>query len=210
MFRTFQREQNNELFLDPLLWPEGFFKLWSVCPSVRKFSWDWLLSFLMKLSMVLKACVLLCVRAPTFWKKKKCPPKWGKWAKNRQKIGFFEFVGKFSHWFSYKESLYYLVCSWEKSCSWDMGQNALNEWTDEMSWLFACWYKFRKAKSYFNNYWVGIVKNEWGLIDHGTLKSGVSHKWFDKLSRLMEWFLHADSDGIIFGLMVNLLYIFDI
>ena len=55
-----------------------------------------------------------------------------------------------------------------------------------------------KAKSYFNNYWVGVVKNEQGLKDRGTLKPGTSHKWFDELSRLIEWFLHADSDGIIF------------
>ena len=47
------------------------------------------------------------------------------------------------------------------------------EWIDEMSWFFACWYKFRKAKSYFNNYWVGMVKNEQGLINYGTLKSVV-------------------------------------
>ena len=60
------------------------------------------------------------------------------------------------------------------------------EWIDEMSWFLACWYKFTKGKSYFNNYWLGMVKNEWGLIDHGTLKSGVSHKWFDELSRLIE------------------------
>ena len=24
------------------------------------------------------------------------------------------------------------------------------EWIDEMSWFFACWYKFSKAKSYLN------------------------------------------------------------
>ena len=83
------------------------------------------------------------------------------------------------------------------------------EWIDEMSWLFACWYKFRKAKSYFNNDWVGMVKNEWGLIDHETLKSHISHKWFDELSRLIEWFLHTDRDGIIFGLMASPLCIFD-
>ena len=41
------------------------------------------------------------------------------------------------------------------------------EWIDEMCWFFACWYKFRKAKSYFNNYWVGMVKN---------VKLDVSHK----------------------------------
>ena len=82
------------------------------------------------------------------------------------------------------------------------------EWSDEMSWFCTCSYKFRKTKSYFNNYLVGMVKNGWGLIDHGTFKSGVSHKWFDELSRLNERFLH--SDGIIFGLTANLLCIFDI
>ena len=40
---------------------------------------------------------------------------------------------------------------------------------------FACWYKVRKAKTYFNNYWMGMVKNGQGLLDYETLKSGVSH-----------------------------------
>ena len=71
------------------------------------------------------------------------------------------------------------------------------EWTDELGWFFACWYKFMKAKSYFNNYWVGVVKNEQGLKDRGTLKPGTSHKWFDELNRLTEWFLHADRDRIL-------------
>ena len=31
----------------------------------------------------------------------------------------------------------------------------------------------------------------------------------DELSRLTEWFFHADIDGIIFGLTANLLGIFD-
>ena len=44
---------------------------------------------------------------------------------------------------------------------------------------------------------MGVVKNEQGLKDRGTLKPGTSHKWFDELSRLIEWFLHADSDGIL-------------
>ena len=59
-----------------------------------------------------------------------------------------------------------------------------------------CWYKFRKAKSFFNSFWVVVFKNGYSLLVHGTLKSGVSHKWFYKLSRLSEWFLHADGDGI--------------
>ena len=79
------------------------------------------------------------------------------------------------------------------------GLGALNsglsqEWIDEMSWFFAFSYKYRKANSYFNNYWVGIVKIGWSFVDHGTLKSGFSHKWFDKLSRLSESFLHVGSD----------------
>ena len=52
---------------------------------------------------------------------------------------------------------------------------------------------------------MGIVKNAWGHIDHGTLKSGVSHKLFDELRRLTERFFHVDSDGIIFGFTTNLL-----
>ena len=80
------------------------------------------------------------------------------------------------------------------------------EWIDKMSWFFSCWYKFRKAKRYFNNYWVGMVKNEWGFIDHGTLKSGVSHKWFDEFSIFIEWFLHANTDRIIFVLMISPIY----
>ena len=55
-----------------------------------------------------------------------------------------------------------------------------------------------------------MVRNGWGLKDYGILKSGVSHKWFDELSRLIEWFLQADSDGIMSGLMANLVCNFDI
>ena len=71
------------------------------------------------------------------------------------------------------------------------------EWIDELGGFFACWCKFMKAKSYFDNYWVGVVKTGQGLKVRGTLKFGVSHKWFDEFSRLIEWFLHADSDGIL-------------
>ena len=47
---------------------------------------------------------------------------------------------------------------------------------DEMSWFFVCSYTFRKAKSYFNKYYLGIIKKGWGVRNHGTLKSGVSQK----------------------------------
>ena len=70
-----------------------------------------------------------------------------------------------------------------------------------MSWFLACWYKFRKVNSYFDNYWVGLVKNGWGVIDHWTLKSGVSHKWFDDLSRLTEWLLEWNNVGLVTNLL---------
>ena len=58
---------------------------------------------------------------------------------------------------------------------------------------------------------MGEFGQKWeGLIDHGTLKSGVCHKWFDELSRLIQWVVLADSDGIVFDLTASLLFIFDI
>ena len=39
-----------------------------------------------------------------------------------------------------------------------------------------------------------MLKNGQDLLDHGILNSGVSHKFFDELSRLVLQFLHADSD----------------
>ena len=40
--------------------------------------------------------------------------------------------------------------------------------------FFACWYKFRKAKSSFNGFWVNLFKDGIGLLVHETLKSAVS------------------------------------
>ena len=51
----------------------------------------------------------------------------------------------------------------------------MDEIMDELSWLFACWCKFRKVKNYFSNFWVFVVKNV-----HGTLIS----EWMDESS----WF----------------------
>ena len=51
-----------------------------------------------------------------------------------------------------------------------------------------------------------MVKNGWGLIDHEALKSGVSHKWFDELERLIKWFLRSDSGEIIFVVAATLLW----
>ena len=73
------------------------------------------------------------------------------------------------------------------------------EWIDELGWFFVCWYKLMKAKSYFNNHQVVVVKNGQGLKGCGALKQGISYKWFDELSRLIEWFLHAYKKTVCLG-----------
>ena len=42
-----------------------------------------------------------------------------------------------------------------------------------------------------------MAKNWRGLNDRGTLKSGISQKSFDELSRLTQLFLHPDSHRIL-------------
>ena len=66
-----------------------------------------------------------------------------------------------------------------------------HKWTDGMNWLLVSRRKFRNAKSYFSNFWVGLVKNWHGHLVHETLKSVLKNEfmdWFD--------FLHADCDAI--------------
>ena len=53
-----------------------------------------------------------------------------------------------------------------------------------MNWFFACWCKFRKAKSFFNDLRVGAVKNGLGHSVNETLKSVVSLEWVYELN----WF----------------------
>ena len=99
------------------------------CPSMQKFSWDWLVSFFLKLSIVLDAHVLLCEARPYFWKKSFCPQNW----ENGPKSGFFEFIGKISHFFLnlvYKENLYLLYCCTNPI----LAKNLISEIWVECSW----------------------------------------------------------------------------
>ena len=45
------------------------------------------------------------------------------------------------------------------------------EWFDGMNWFFACWWKFNKDKSSFNDFWVGLVKDKHHHLVHETCKS---------------------------------------
>lgn len=61
--------------------------------------------------------------------------------------------------------------------NWLYPKSELMEWTT----FFTCWYKVRKAKSQFNNFWIDMVKNGCNLWGHWTLRSAVSQdelSWF--------------------------------
>ena len=64
------------------------------------------------------------------------------------------------------------------------------EWINELSWLFTCWYQFRKSENYFKNFWAVVVRTGHGLLGHGTPK-------YVSQNELMNWadFLHADTNS---------------
>ena len=53
---------------------------------------------------------------------------------------------------------------------------------NKIKWFFACWYYFRKVKIYVNYFWVGLVKNDHGILVCETIKSVVFQKWIYELS----------------------------
>ena len=92
------------------------------------------------------------------------------------------------------ENLYYLLCSysWEKSCSWDIGQNILSQsvcWIFKSSiyqWdFFAYWCKFTKVQSCWKIFLVGHGQN----IGVANLVSGLL-----KLMELTD-FLHTVTNS---------------
>ena len=67
---------------------------------------------------------------------------------------------------------------------WDMGQIAPGQsdcrLLNQLYLIENAWpYKLRIAKSYFDNSWLGMVKNGNGLYGYGTLKSVVAQIWLD-------------------------------
>ena len=132
--------------------------------------------------MVLKNLMKLCM--PDFLGKAFLPQKLGNGPKIGQKLGFLNLKKSLVINFPWICSIMkiYIICCvpvqtfyWEKCCSWDIGQNALScsdcriskssispEQIDETASYCACWYKFRKIKSWLKIFWWGMVKNECG------------------------------------------------
>ena len=85
--------------------------------------------------------------------------------------------------------------TWEKSGSWDMGQNALDqsdcsifkltislEQNDEKAWFFVYWCRFIEIKSWSKNSSMGMVKNGCGHFGLRALKLAVSQKGINGVS----------------------------
>ena len=67
--------------------------------------------------------------------------------------------------------------------------------TDGRNWYFACLCEFKKGKSYFNDFWVGMTRNECGYLGHETFRSIASKNEFMNSAD----FLHVDCEEVIFG-----------
>ena len=165
--------------------------------------------------MVLETHIKLYMTDQIF-QKKEFAPKIGKmdqkWAKN---MVFWIYWKLFNFYWIYSIMKIYIICLipaqipylekfcfmryWPK-CSKNFlggqcGHRTLKlalsqEWIDGMKWFSACLCKFKKAKSYFNDFWVGLVKNGGGHLVHEPQ---------NLLNEFMDWahFLHADA--IIFS-----------
>ena len=70
-----------------------------------------------------------------------------------------------------------------------------------INWFLLCWYKFRKAKSFFNSFWV-VFKNVNGLLRLGALKYKIYLK-----NELMKWADFFNVDTNLGKLKVSLIVI---
>ena len=129
-----------------------------------------------------------CAWQPNFWRKKTVTPKLGFFKLLENFV--LNFFGNWSVKFIFIAVFLHKSHTWEKFGSWDMGENSLGhgvamvkngcghssrrtqklavcqERINGINWFLWCWWKFRKAKSYF---WVVVVKNGRGLFGLGNL-----------------------------------------
>ena len=139
-----------------------------------------------------------------FFKKICCPKNGENRPKIGLKLGFFGFIGKFSHQFFlnlvYKESSYYLLYSCTNPI---LGKNLIleiwakmllaNQIAGFLNWLYLQNTKMKKPdeKAWGKKlklveiYWVSMVKNGCGNSGLRTLKLAVSQKGINRIN----WFL---------------------
>ena len=64
--------------------------------------------------------------------------------------------------------------------------DCISKMNDGIMRFFSCLYDFGKAKSWFNNFLVDLVKNGYDFLVIQALKSAVSSGWIYELSWLFE------------------------
>ena len=148
--------------------------------------------------------------AGIFFKKNLFAPKMEnmgqKWVKDRVFWIYWKiwsiYFSEFGLWRNFIITAVFLHKShtFEKSGSWDMGQNALDqsecsidyfkltiylEQNDEKAWFLACWCRLIEIKSWLKNIGVGVVKNGCDHSGLRTLKLVVSQEGINGISWLL-------------------------
>ena len=172
MSLTLKRQSISVVFVRPpavarrILWSRVYPSF--VLLSVQVFPWNWII---IRFPWIL-VCVgrnsyeVVCDRARVSGKNFFCFKNWG----NGPKMSFLNLKENLvinCHWICSIMKIYISCCVlaqilyWERSCSWDKGQNALShsdwrifkstisaEQVDEIASFFVCWYKLTKIKSW--------------------------------------------------------------
>ena len=66
--------------------------------------------------------------------------------------------------------------------NWTLKLTVFQVQTNGVNLFFACWCKRWKAKSYFTDFWIGMVKSGCGHLFHETRKCAVSQELVYELS----------------------------
>lgn len=78
---------------------------------------------------------------------------------------------------------YVQICMWSFMSFWTPKFALSQERINGLKRFFTCSYIFRQIKSYYNSYWMAVVKYGYDLVGYKTLKS-TYQRWIGKLS----WF----------------------
>ena len=153
--------------------------------------------------MVLETHMKLYVTESDFLEKNFLPPKLGKWIKNGSKkvLNLLENLVINFYWICCIMKIYIFAVFRHKSHIWEnfVPEFWANVFSQSDCWIFKiycisktnrwkklifCMQKFRKAKSWFNDFLVDMVKNGHGPLVHETIKSAISKEWIYEL----RWF----------------------
>ena len=88
---------------------------------------------------------------------------WPVWWRENEK--WTNRITDFACWYRFRFFLGWHGQNWVgQSCHGTLELALSQKWTNGINWFFACWCTFRKAKSGFSYFWMGMVKNVHDLL----------------------------------------------